>query len=193
MDEAYAIPSEEAMKIALRTQQIIALETNVTSVVDPLGGSYYVETLTNRVEAEVMAILAKVDALGGTIKAIEEGFFQREIADSAYDFARRKAAGEQPVIGVNTLVEPSEPPPIPIHKVDPAVEARQVARLGETRRRRDQALVDRLLDRLEREAREAATNLMPVTIELVRARASVGEIAARLRRVWGSYVERPVF
>jgi methylmalonyl-CoA mutase N-terminal domain/subunit len=193
MDEAYAIPSEEAMKIALRTQQIIALETNVTSVVDPLGGSYYVETLTNRVEAEVMAILAKVDALGGTIKAIEEGFFQREIADSAYDFARRKAAGEQPVIGVNTLVEPSEPPPIPIHKVDPAVEARQVARLGESRRRRDQALVDRLLDRLEREAREAATNLMPVTIELVRARASVGEIAARLRRVWGSYVERPVF
>ena len=193
MDEAYAIPSEEAMKIALRTQQIIALETNVTSVVDPLGGSYYVETLTNRVEAEVMAILAKVDALGGTIKAIEEGFFQREIADSAYDFARRKAAGEQPVIGVNTLVEPSEPPPIPIHKVDPAVEARQVARLGETRRRRDQALVDRLLDRLEREAREEATNLMPVTIELVRARASVGEIAARLRRVWGSYVERPVF
>jgi methylmalonyl-CoA mutase N-terminal domain/subunit len=193
MDEAYAIPSEEAMKIALRTQQIIALETNVTSVVDPLGGSYYVETLTNRVEAEVMAILAKVDALGGTIKAIEEGFFQRELADSAYDFARRKAAGEQPVIGVNTLVEPSEPPPIPIHKVDPAVEARQVARLGETRRRRDQALVDRLLDRLEREAREAATNLMPVTIELVRARASVGEIAARLRRVWGSYVERPVF
>ncbi len=193
MDEAYAIPSEEAMKIALRTQQIIALETNVTSVVDPLGGSYFVEALTNRVEEEVHAILAKVDALGGTIKAIEEGFFQREIADSAYDFARRKAAGEQPVIGVNTLVEPSEPPPIPLHKVDPAVEARQVARLRETRRRRDQARVDRLLDRLEREAREPATNLMPVTIELERARASLGEITARLRRVWGSYVERPVF
>jgi methylmalonyl-CoA mutase N-terminal domain/subunit len=193
MDEAYAIPSEEAMKIALRTQQIIALETNVTSVVDPLGGSYYVEALTNRVEDEVHAILAKVDALGGTIKAIEEGFFQREIADSAYDFARRKAAGEQPVIGVTTLVEPPEPPPIPIHKVDPAVEARQIARLIETRRRRDRALVERLLDRLEREAREPATNLMPVTIELVRARASLGEITARLRRVWGSYVERPVF
>src|SRR4029453_2716448 len=108
MDEAYAIPSEEAMKIALRTQQIIAMETNVTSVVDPLGGSYYLEALTNRVEAEVMAILAKVDSMGGTIKAIEEGFFQREIADSAYDFARRKAAGEQPVIGVNVMVEPSD-------------------------------------------------------------------------------------
>jgi methylmalonyl-CoA mutase N-terminal domain/subunit len=193
MDEAYAIPSEEAMKVALRTQQIIALETNAPSVVDPLGGSYYVEALTNRIEAEVLAILAKVDGMGGTIKAIEEGFFQREIADSAYAFARRKAAGEQPVVGVNVMVEPSEPPPIPIHKVDPAVEARQVNHLKDVRRRRDAALVARLLDRLEKEAREPAINLMPVTIELVRARASLGEIAARLRQVWGSYVERPVF
>jgi len=193
MDEAYAIPSEEAMKIALRTQQIIAMETRVPAVVDPLGGSYYVEALTNRIEAEVGAILARVDGMGGTIKAIEEGFFQREIADSAYDFARRKAAGEQPVIGVNVMVEPSEPPPIPIHRVDPAVEARQVQRLAETRRRRDQALVDRLLDRLAREAREPGTNLMPVTIELVKARASLGEITARLRQVWGTYIERPVF
>jgi methylmalonyl-CoA mutase N-terminal domain/subunit len=193
MDEAYAIPSEEAMKVALRTQQIIALETNVSNVVDPLGGSYYVEALTNRIEAEVLRILAKVDAMGGTIKALEEGFFQREIADSAYDFARRKAAGEQPVVGVNIMVEPSAPPPIPIHKVDPAVEARQVNRLKDVRRRRDQALVAGLLDRLEREAREPATNLMPVTIELVRARASLGEVAARLRRVWGAYIERPVF
>jgi methylmalonyl-CoA mutase cobalamin-binding domain/chain len=193
MDEAYAIPSEEAMKIALRTQQVIALETSVTNVVDPLGGSYYVEALTNRVEAEVLAILAKVDALGGTIKAIEEGFFQREIADSAYNFARRKAAGEQPVIGVNILVEPSAPPPIPIHKVDPVVESRQIQRLAEVRRGRDQALVARLLDRLEREAREPATNLMPVTVELVKARASLGEIVARLRGVFGAYIERPVF
>jgi methylmalonyl-CoA mutase N-terminal domain/subunit len=193
MDEAYAIPSEEAMKIALRTQQIIAMETRVPNVVDPLGGSYYVEALTDRIEAEVWAILARVDGMGGTIKAIEEGFFQREIADSAYDFARRKATGEQPVIGVNTLAEPSAPPPIPIHKVDPAVEARQVGRLADVRRRRDQGRVDRLLERLEHEAREPATNLMPVTIELVKARASLGEIAARLRQVWGSYVERPVF
>src|SRR6202158_4278368 len=188
MDEAFAIPTEEAMKIALRTQQVIALETHVTQVVDPLGGSYYVEALTNRVEAEVLRILAKVDALGGTIKAIEEGFFQREIADSAYDFARRKAAGEQPVIGVNILVEPSAPPPIPIHKVDPVVESRQIQRLAEVRRRRDQALVARLLDRLEREAREPATNLMPVTVELVKARASLGEIVARLRGVFGAYI-----
>jgi len=94
---------------------------------------------------------------------------------------------------VNTLVEPSAPPPIPIHKVDPTVEARQVGRLADVRRRRDQGLVGRLLERLEREAREPATNLMPVTIELVKARASLGEIAARLRQVWGSYIERPVF
>jgi methylmalonyl-CoA mutase N-terminal domain/subunit len=193
MDEAYAIPSEEAMKIALRTQQIIASETGVASVVDPLGGSYYVEALTNRIEAEVFRVLAKVDAMGGTIKAIEEGFFQREIADSAYETARRRASGEQPVIGVNTHVEPFEPPPLPIHKVDPAVEAHQRARLEAARARRDGALVARLLGRLEAEARDAAVSLMPVTIELVRARATLGEIVARLRQVFGGYVERPVF
>ncbi len=193
MDEAYAIPSEEAMKVALRTQQIIAHETRVPNVADPLGGSYYVEALTTRIEAEVFKILAKVDALGGTIKAVEEGYFQREIADSAYDFARRKATGEQPVIGVNMLVEPSEPPPVPIHRVDPAVEARQIERLREVRRRRDNARVTSLLDRLEREAADPDLNLMPVTIELVQARASAGEIVARLRGVFGAYVERPVF
>ncbi|MEK7384939.1 MAG: methylmalonyl-CoA mutase family protein [candidate division NC10 bacterium] len=104
LDEAYAIPSEFAMKIALRTQQIIADETRVANVVDPLGGSYYVEALTNRIEAEVGEILRKVDALGGTVKAVEEGYFQREIADSAFEFARRKASGAEPVIGVNKFV-----------------------------------------------------------------------------------------
>jgi len=193
LDEAYAIPSEEAMKVALRTQQIIAHETHVPSVVDPLGGSYYVEALTNRIEAEVGKILARVDGLGGTIKAIEEGYFQREIADSAYEFARKKASGEQPVIGVNLHAEPSEPPPIPIHKVDPVVEARQIERVRAVRARRDDARVATLLDRLEREARDPSTNLMPVTIELVKARTSMGEIVARLRQVLGAYVERPVF
>src|SRR2546427_8012004 len=193
LDEAYAIPSEEAMKVALRTQQSIADETRVTSVVDPLGGSYYVEALTNRIEAEVGKILARVDGLGGTIKAIEEGYFQREIADSAYEFARKKASGEQPVIGVTLYAEPSEPPPIPIHKVDPVVEARQVERLRAVRARRDDARVAALLDRLEREARDSSINLMPVTIELVKARTSMGEIVARLRQVLGAYVERPVF
>ncbi len=193
MDEAYAIPSEEAMKVALRTQQIIAHETRVPNVVDPLGGSYYLEALTSRIEAEVFAILGKVDAMGGTIKAIEEGYFQREVADSAYDYARRKASGEQPVIGVNVFVEPSQPPPIPIHKVDPAVEARQIERLRATRRRRDGVRVAALLDRLAADARDPSVNLMPITIELVKARASLGEIVARLRAVFGAYVEKPVF
>ncbi len=193
MDEAYAIPSEEAMKVALRTQQILALETGVASVADPLGGSYYVEALTSRIEAEVFRILAKVDAMGGTVKAIEAGYFQREIADSAYETARRRASGEQPLIGVNTHVEPFEPPPIPIHKLDPAIEGRQTARLKAVRARRDGAVVARLLDRLDTEARDPAVNLMPVTIELVKARATMGEIVGRLRQVFGAYVERPVF
>jgi methylmalonyl-CoA mutase cobalamin-binding domain/chain len=193
LDEAYAIPSEEAMKVALRTQQVLAEETRVPDVVDPLGGSYYVEALTNQIEAEVFRILDTVDALGGTIKAVEAGYFQREIADSAYEFARRKASGDVTVIGVNTHVEPPAPVPIPIHTVDAAVEARQVERVREVRRRRDAGRVAALLDRLEREARDPSVNLMPVTIDLVRARATLGEIVARLRQVFGAYVEQPVF
>src|SRR5213593_417288 len=193
LDEAYAIPSEEAMKLALRTQQVIAEETRVPSVVDPLGGSYYVEALTTRIEREVFAILAKVDAMGGTVAAIEQGWFQREIADSAYEFARRKASGEAPVIGVNTHVEPAAPADIPIHRVDAAVEARQVGRLKAVRAGRDEREVARLLDRLAAAAADPAANLMEPTLALVRARASMGEIVARLRNLWGSYVERPVF
>src|SRR5688572_4014112 len=169
LDEAYAIPSELAMKLALRTQQIIADETRVTSVVDPLGGSWYVESLTNEVEAAVTDILRRVDEMGGTIAAIEEGWFQREIADSAYATARRKASGEAPVIGVNAYVEPPEPVEIPIHRIDPAVEARQVGRLKAVRAARDQARVARLLDRLAEAAADPAANLMGPTIEAVKA------------------------
>jgi methylmalonyl-CoA mutase N-terminal domain/subunit len=194
LDEAYAIPSEEAMKLALRTQQIIADETRVPSVADPLGGSYYVEALTTRIEREVFEILGKVDAMGGTVAAIEAGWFQREIADSAYAFARRRASGEATVIGVNKHVEAGgAPADIPIHKVDPATEARQVARLRAVRARRDEREVARLLDGLALAAADPAANLMEPTIALVRARASMGEIVARLRNIWGSYVERPVF
>jgi methylmalonyl-CoA mutase N-terminal domain/subunit len=181
------------MKLALRTQQVLAEETGVPDVIDPLGGSYYVEALTSRIEAEVLAVLRKVDAMGGTIRAIEDGYFQREIADNAYEIARRKASGEQPVIGVNTHVEPHEPPPIPIHRIDPAVEARQVAAVRAARARRDGARVTLLLDRLAEEARDPAVNLMPTTIELVKARATLGEIVARLRDAFGRYVERPIF
>jgi methylmalonyl-CoA mutase N-terminal domain/subunit len=193
MDEAYAIPSEQAMKVALRTQQILAEETRVANVIDPLGGSYYVEALTSRIEAEVFGILAKVDSLGGTIQAIEEGFFQRAIADSAYETARRKAAGEHVVVGVNKYVDPPEPARIEIHRTDPGVEARQIARLQGARKRRANARVAALLDRLAREAQDPAANLMPVTVELAKAYASVGEIVARLKQVWGTYTEKPIF
>jgi methylmalonyl-CoA mutase N-terminal domain/subunit len=193
LDEAYAIPSEEAMKIALRTQQIIAEESRATQVVDPLGGSFYVEALTAEIERRVMDILAKVDAMGGTIKAVEEGYFQHEIADSAYEASRRRASGEQPVIGVNRNVEPAAPVPVPIHRIDPGVETRQILRVQETRRRRDGAKVQALLDRLAAEAKNPDANLMPLTIEAVKARATMGEIVARLRSVFGTYTERPVF
>jgi methylmalonyl-CoA mutase N-terminal domain/subunit len=165
----------------------------VAEVIDPLGGSYYVEALTSRIEAEVLAILARVDAMGGTVRAVEEGYFQREIADHAYRIAERRASGEQRVIGVNVHVEPPEPAAIPIHRVDPAVEARQVAAVRAVRACRDAARVAGLLERLAAEARDPAINLMPTTIELVKARATLGEVVARLREVFGTYVERPVF
>src|SRR2546425_2934835 len=171
LDEAFAIPSEMAMKVALRTQQIIAEETRVPNVIDPLGGSFYVEALTNQIEAAVFEILGKVDAMGGTVKAIEEGWFQREIAESAYDVARRKASGEHAVIGINKHVEPAAPNDIEIHRVDPAVEARQVERTKDVRARRDQARVHALLERLAREAHDPRMKLQPVTIELSRAPA----------------------
>ena len=181
------------MKLALRTQQIIAEESRVGSVIDPLGGSYFVESLTNEIERRVFETLAKVDALGGTIKAVEEGYFQKEIADPACDTARRRASGEQPLIGVTRFIEPAAPVPVPIHKVDAAVETRQVARLQETRRRRDGAPVQVLLDHLAAEGPNPHTKLMPLTIEAVKARATLGEIVARLRAVFGAYVKKPVF
>src|SRR5262245_60930137 len=165
LDEAFTIPSEQAMKVALRTQQIIADETQIPNVIDPLGGSYYVETLTNQIESEVFKILKKVDEMGGTIRAIEAGYFQREIANSAYEFAKQKGSGERPVVGVNKYVDPPEPVRIDIHQFDPQSEARQIDRLHAVRQSRNQSLVERLLDRLETEARDPSRNLMPITIE----------------------------
>ena len=193
LDEAYAIPSEEAMKIALRTQQILAEETAVADVVDPLGGSYYVEALTNRIEQAVLETLRKVDAMGGAITAIEQGYFQREIADSAYAVARRKASGEQVVIGLNKFVEQASSTGVEIHQIDPEAEALQIAQLKATRARRNEQKVASLLNRLAEEAANPSANLMPATIELAKARASLGEIVNCLRAVFGSYVEVPVF
>ncbi len=195
LDEAYAIPSEFAMKVALRTQQIIAEETNVAAVVDPLAGSYYVEALTDAMERGIRSYLDQVEALGGTVRAIEHGFFEREIADFAYDFAQRKASGKRVVVGVNKYVDPPEEqaPKIEMHKIDPDSEHRQVASLRRVKAERDQAAVARFLQRLQATARDPAANLMPVTIEAVKARASMGEIVNALKEVFGRYRETPVF
>jgi methylmalonyl-CoA mutase cobalamin-binding domain/chain len=193
LDEAYAIPSEQAMKLALRTQQILAEETGIPYVADPLGGSYYIETLTKHFENAVWEILDEVDRMGGAINATERGYFQRQIAESAYRTAQRKARGEQVVIGFNKFVDNSDATAIEVHRVNPEVEARQIARLKATREKRDNERVKLLLDRLEHDAQDASVNLMPITIELVKARASIGEIVNRLRTVFGVYIEEPVF
>ena len=193
MDEAFAIPTEEAMKIALRTQQIIAEETNAANVVDPLGGSYYLESLTNDYEKKIFEIVDEVDKLGGTIKLIKESWFQKHIADYAYDTAIKKQTGEKPVIGVNKYVEQDEKFDVEIHPHDETTAERQINRLKRVRKERDNAKVSALLDQLVRVAKDESANIMPITIELVRAGASMGDIVEKLKKLWGTYRENPVF
>ncbi len=193
MDEAFTIPTEEAMKLALRTQQVIADESNVASVIDPLGGSYYVEHLTTRMERAIFDVIEEVDRRGGTVKLIEESWFQRRIADFAYETAVRKAKGDKVVLGVNKFVEPDEKPEIETHAYDPTTAERQIARLKRVRRERDPRAVERLFERLAGVARNEDENIMPVTIDLVAAGASMGEIVERLKALWGTYRETPVF
>ncbi|GFG53518.1 methylmalonyl-CoA mutase family protein [Mycolicibacterium agri] len=193
LDEAYTIPSELAMKLALRTQQIIADETNVPNVIDPLGGSYYVEALTDEIEKGIGEYMDKVEAMGGVVPAIEQGFFQKEISDSAYDYAKRKASGDRPVIGVNKYVDAEEDQKIEVHKLDPESEARQIRRLKQVRADRDPQRAKAAMDNLLAVARDDSANLMPATIEAVRAHLSMGEITGALREVFGSYQETPVF
>jgi methylmalonyl-CoA mutase N-terminal domain/subunit len=192
-DEAFAIPTEEAMRMALRTQQIIAEETNVTNVVDPLGGSYFVEALTNEYEKRISEILDYVDQHGGTIKLIAEGWFQKQIADFAYETALRKEKGERPVIGVNKFVTEDEEHGIETHPYDPSTAERQIARLKRVRAERDNGKVQTLLDKLVETAKDERQNIMAVTIELVAAGASMGEIVEKLKGLWGTYRETPVF
>ena len=193
MDEAFTIPTEEAMKIALRTQQVIADESNAANVIDPLGGSYYVEDLTTQMERAIFDIIGEVDSRGGTIKLIEESWFQRRIADFAYETAIKRAKGEKVVLGVNKFVEPSEKADIETHAYDQTTAQRQIDRLRRVRRERNQREVDKLLHRLIEVARTEDENILPITIELVRAGASMGEITGRLKTLWGSYRETPVF
>lgn len=192
-DEAFAIPTEHAMKMALRTQQIIAEETNVTNVIDPLGGSWFVEALTTEYEKKIFEILQEVDERGGTIKLIEQGWFQKQIADFAYETALRKQSGEKPVIGVNRFVEDERDVKIETHPYDQTTADRQIARTRRVRAERDEAKVQALLERLVEVAKDDTQNVMPVTIDLVKAGATMGDIVEKLKGLWGTYRENPVF
>ena len=173
---------------------MIADETNVTNVVDPLGGSYYLESLTDDIEAAAWQYLDRVEAMGGTVKCIESGFFQQEVADFAYDIANRKETGEKPVIGVNRYVDADETAAaIEVYKIDPNTERRQIENLRRVKATRDASRVAQCLTNLQQTARDESANLMPATIEAVKAKASMGEIVSALREIWGGYTEAPVF
>ena len=190
LDETLALPSEDSVRIALRTQQILAEESGVTNTVDPLAGSYFVETLTNRMEAAALEYIERIDALGGMIAAIQEGFPQREIADASFRYQRQLDTGEKTLVGVNRYTEGNGPPP-QLLRIDPTVEPTQRAGLAAVRARRDGSRHRRALEALEAAAR-TTENVVPHVLEAVRAYATVQEICETLRRVFGSYREGTV-
>ena len=190
-DEAYALPSEEAVRIALRTQQIVAYESGVADTVDPLAGSYYIEYLTNRIEEEAMKYIDRIDSMGGAVATIEKGYIQREIVESAYRYQKEIESKEKVVVGVNEF-ETEERTPIPILRIDPAVEKKQIKRLNMIKRKRNSVKVSDVLDEL-RHAAEGEENLMPVIFEAVKEYASLGEICGMLREVFGEYRAPTIF
>jgi methylmalonyl-CoA mutase N-terminal domain/subunit len=190
LDEALALPSEEAARLALRTQQVLAHESGVAATADPLGGSYYLEALTDRLEAQAQAYLDQIDQMGGVIAGIESGFFQREIAESAYKYQRQVETGEQVIVGVNAYTEATEPP-TELLRLDPEWERRHLARLARVRAERDAAQAAATLARLRDDA-EGTANLMPAILDCVRAYCTLGEIVDTLRAVFGEYREQPV-
>ncbi|TAM86734.1 methylmalonyl-CoA mutase [bacterium] len=191
-DEALALPTAESARLALRTQQIIAYESGAADVVDPLGGSYYVEYLTGELAARARALIAEVDAMGGSVPAIESGWMQTQIADASYDAQQRIERGEQVVVGVNAFAEQAGGPQIPLQRVEDAVEREQVQRLRAFRARRDAARVAQQLSDI-RLAAQSGANLMPHFVEAVDAGATLGEICDVLRGVFGAYKPQEVF
>ncbi|MDQ7828401.1 MAG: methylmalonyl-CoA mutase family protein [Armatimonadota bacterium] len=187
MDETYALPTEEAVTVALRTQQIIAYETGVADTVDPLGGAYYVEALTRELERQAWAYIERIDALGGMVAAVEAGYPQREIAEAAYRYQQQLERGEKIIVGVNAFVDET-PRPIPILRIDPEVERRQVERLRRVRAERDPARVAEALHRLREAARRGDNTMYPI-LDAVKAYATVGEICDVFRAVYGEYRE----
>jgi len=198
MDEVLALPSDKAARIALRTQQVIAHETRIPHVADPLGGSHFVEALTDEVERQAEEIFAHVDDLGGgsmvegVLRGIENGWFMGEIAEAAYRLERKLNDGRHIVVGVNAFTEGNDEPPPPILRIGPEVEERQIKRLEQVRADRDDDAVRTTLERLRADAAEPDLNLVPGLIDAVRAYASLGEIIGALADVWGRYVEDPV-
>jgi len=190
LDEALALPTAEAATLALRTQQIIAHETGVTNIVDPLGGSYFVEKLTNDLEEEALAYFDTIDGMGGMVAAIEQGFPQREIAESAYRFQQAVEAGEKIIVGVNDFVAEDEEPISTLY-IDESAARRQLEKLERLRQTRDNARVQQTLEALKDAARGSA-NTMPLLVDAVRAYATVGEMCDALREVWGEYEEMPI-
>ncbi len=187
MDEALALPSEGAARVALRTQQVIAHESGVADTVDPLAGSYAIEALTNELEARAVAYIEKIDALGGMLRAIETGYVQREIQEAAYTYQRAIERKDAVVVGVNRFQMAEEATP-PLLRVDPVVEQNQIERVQSLRQRRDNAQTEAALAALETAAR-GTENLLPHILTAVETDATVGEISHRLRRVWGEYRE----
>jgi methylmalonyl-CoA mutase N-terminal domain/subunit len=191
-DEALALPTEEAVRIALRTQQIIAHETGVTNTIDPLGGSYFVEALTDRIERQAYDYFDKIDQLGGMVEAVKQGYPQREIADAAFALQREIESGRRIVVGVNAYTD-GDGEQTPILRIDPSLERKQIDRLNAVRARRDINAVEAALGRIRQAARHEHENLMPHLLEAARARVSEGEIVQALQAVWGSYRESPFF
>ncbi|MBI3091063.1 MAG: methylmalonyl-CoA mutase family protein [Candidatus Tectomicrobia bacterium] len=184
-DEALALPTEEAVRVAMRTQQIVAYESGIADTIDPLAGSFYVETLTNELEERAWDLIAKIDKLGGAVAAIEKGYYQSEIIESAYRYQREVETGERVIVGVNQFKIDDEPE-IVLHQTDPAIELEQVQRLKAVKSRRDAAKVERILAEL-RTAAQGDANLLPPLIDAVKAYATLGEICAVLRDVFGAY------
>jgi methylmalonyl-CoA mutase N-terminal domain/subunit len=197
MDETFALPTERAARIALRTQQVIANETRVANVADPLGGSWYVEALTDELERQAEAIFARVDELGagsmldGAVRGVEEGWFQSEIADSAYELERKLNAGRHVIVGVTQFLEGNDEAPPETLRIGPEVEEEQRRRLEKVRNDRDAGAVERVLTRVRADAAEPTTNLMPALLDAVRAYATLGEIVEALASVFGRWVEQP--
>ena len=191
-DEALALPTEEAVRVALRTQQIIAHESGVANTIDPLGGAYFVEALTDEMERQAYAYFAKIDELGGMVEAVKRNYPQREIADAAFRYQQEVDRGERIVVGVNGFVEADEVP-MEIHRIDAALEQKQVDRLQAVRGRRDSSAVEGALDALKATAAREDANLMPGLLDAARASASEGEIVEALQSVFGTYTESPVF